>query len=347
MAKQKTMRWKMLKSRTKETATDRLRKVFALPNNESLPWVDDDSLKTFYDHLDRNLLLPAESRYCPKFNSSRSSLAPKVMLVGLDCEYRWDEESGIHCKIAMSEGEVVVPLVDLKVPRNHPNHRLVNDYTKWFSDDLMARTICDFEDEDNSVDYQPDGQEYRSRVPSIYSLPAILSLGILCSLFGGVLGSAVTAMSWAAWAAIVGSILCGTVAGIGFAFRAQKELPRISPRVSVTVGGLFGLFWGAVAGAFYGTAIVNIFGTIPGYIVGKFLRRFVPQKNRAIFMFLPDWPTIAVGCGVIVESLYWNRTSALYGLAYGAGIGICVALATWLCVVVLDLYSSNSDCLAS
>lgn len=109
---------------------DRIRMIFGLTSNDTLPDVDDETLTAFHKHLSKNLAFPFSAEHGEEYGHSE-----RVKVVGLgdpDDKPIIDEMYGILCEARMERQIVTVPLGELKDAKGKPNRQLIDDYCYWF-----------------------------------------------------------------------------------------------------------------------------------------------------------------------------------------------------------------------
>ena len=112
---------------------DRIRKVFGVPDEASLPPVDDGALAAYYDHLAASLLLPFEALYCQNGGEMRQLIHYVRVTELLDPrQIRQHNLHGLFCKAENSKDAWELPLAELGVRDENPNCQLIDDYAYWF-----------------------------------------------------------------------------------------------------------------------------------------------------------------------------------------------------------------------
>ena len=108
---------------------DRIREVFALPNGAPLPKVGKESLLQYHQYLAEKLSFPFPALYAETTPPVRQ-IVRYITVVGLsDSERR--RLYGLFCKVRIGEAIVELPLADLGIREDDPNHQLVDDYLHW------------------------------------------------------------------------------------------------------------------------------------------------------------------------------------------------------------------------
>lgn len=321
-----------------ENQGDRVRMVFGLTSDDSLPAVDEDSLETYYDHLVEQMLLPVEARYCPQEEFLNPLPLRRVKVVALDREIAWDEDEGILCKIRTAEGEQVVPLTDLEFRRSDPNHQLLDDFAAWFFGDLSSDEDDEWDDdEDVEEDDEVDEDDSDVREATTWRNVGLLFLEIFAfaASYGAVVGAAVAAMPWARWAACIGGGVWGLLVALAKVQFAQRDMTDIAPKLRKGFGGVLGLIVGGLQGAFFGIMAVAFIGAVLGGIVGLLFKRLLGDTKAVFFHVFPGSVLLAAACGVAAQAFYLDRIAASEGLRLGAEIGLGSALL--FCLVSLPL----------
>lgn len=113
---------------------DRIRAIFGLTHDDLLPERTLDSLRTYHEHLSKQLSLPFEATWETDFGTF-SSRSQKVTVLGLgdpEKEGRIDDSDGLICEIRIGREPGDVPLSELEIKKRGPNKQLVADYCYWF-----------------------------------------------------------------------------------------------------------------------------------------------------------------------------------------------------------------------
>jgi hypothetical protein len=98
-----------------------------------LPKVDADSLLRYYQYLSVNLSLPFFAHYPHPTNAREQSEFCCEVLELLDpSRHIGDEFDGIFCVTRKGRYELKLPLIELEVPQDNLNCRLIEDYWYWF-----------------------------------------------------------------------------------------------------------------------------------------------------------------------------------------------------------------------
>lgn len=112
---------------------ERIRRVFGLPEEASLPPVNDQTLAVYYDHLVGGLSLPFEALYCPSSGDVRQLIHYVRIEELIDPrEARNRNLHGLFCKALNVREMMDLALADLGVREDNPNCQLIDDYAYWF-----------------------------------------------------------------------------------------------------------------------------------------------------------------------------------------------------------------------
>ncbi len=109
---------------------DRIRMVFGLTSNDTLPDVNGGSLEAYHEHLSNNLVFPFAADHRPEHGH-----AEQIKVIGLgdpDEEPILDEDYGIICEARLERRVINVPLGDLEQVTGKYNRQLVADFLYWF-----------------------------------------------------------------------------------------------------------------------------------------------------------------------------------------------------------------------
>ncbi len=97
-----------------------------------IPRVSEKMLARYYRYLAANLSLPFVAYYPQPRNCRESAEFRRTVVELLDpSRYACDEIDGIFCKTRQGEFEVNLPLIELHLPENNRNWRLIEDYWYW------------------------------------------------------------------------------------------------------------------------------------------------------------------------------------------------------------------------
>jgi hypothetical protein len=324
-----------------EYQSDRVRMVFGLTSDDFLPQVDDDSLETYYDFLKERLNLPAEAKYHEEEEGffDRSAAHP-AKVVALDDELCWDEDEGILCDIRTAAGEAVVPLANLEFRRSNRNHKLADDYCTWLCGELSEDEDEDSDWDDDDFDDEPEDDDPESSVlqKPTWGQAALESFVILASatFIGAVAGSALAAMAWAKWGALIGGGLLAVLWSWKGSAAADQLWPLVPPRLRKACGVVSGAIISACIGAWFSIMAIALIGSIAGGIAGALLKPLVPRAGRRPrLIHAGNVVLAAASCGVAAQAFFMDFARATDGLLYGAAAGLTGGLLLGLASVAM------------
>lgn len=106
----------------------RIRMIFGLTSNDTLPDVDGETLEAYCGHLSTHLVFPFTASHGHEYGHPE-----RVTIIGLDDaeEPMIDEMYGILCEAQMEGRVVMLPLGELDEVKGKPNRQLVEDYCYW------------------------------------------------------------------------------------------------------------------------------------------------------------------------------------------------------------------------
>lgn len=107
---------------------DRVRMIFGLTSNDTLPDVDGETLEAYYGYLSTHLTFPFAARYGEEYGRPERI---KVVGLGDPDEPIMDEMYGILCEARLEGRVVIVPLGELDDVKGKPNRQLIADYCYW------------------------------------------------------------------------------------------------------------------------------------------------------------------------------------------------------------------------
>ncbi len=107
---------------------DRIRMIFGLTSNDTLPDVDDETLETYYVHLSKHLAFPFTAEHGEEYGHPE-----RVKVIGLGDQDgpMIDETYGILCEARMEGHVVTLALGELDEVKGKPNRQLIEDYCYW------------------------------------------------------------------------------------------------------------------------------------------------------------------------------------------------------------------------
>ena len=112
---------------------DRIRMVFGLTSNDPLPDVEMDTLEQYHAYLVEHLTFPIDAEYSSETGPfSSRTIQVKVTGLGDPDEPMIDDRYGIICKAKYERRSIDLPLDELKVKKNNPRRKLIEDYSYWF-----------------------------------------------------------------------------------------------------------------------------------------------------------------------------------------------------------------------
>ena len=123
---------------------DRIRMVFGLTSDDSLPKADTQAQQQFFDHLKVHLSFPFKADYWPA-SAIVPSKSGTVTVLGF-ADPPLDREEGVVCEARRGKHEFQVPLCGLQVEEEDPNHQQVEDYTYWLWE------VEEYEEEDDALE---------------------------------------------------------------------------------------------------------------------------------------------------------------------------------------------------
>ncbi len=98
-----------------------------------IPRVDDQTLSRYYRYLAANLSLPFTAHFPVPTNPLEEIEFRGIVWELFDPhKYIGDEFDGIYCKIYKGRYDLNLPLIDLYLPDDNPNHQCIEDYWYWF-----------------------------------------------------------------------------------------------------------------------------------------------------------------------------------------------------------------------
>jgi hypothetical protein len=107
---------------------DRIRMIFGLTSNDTLPDVGDETLAAYYEHLSKHLAFPFTAEFGEGYGHSERV---KAIGLGEPDEPMIDDTYGILCETRIEGRVVTLPLDGLEDVKGKPNRQLIADYCYW------------------------------------------------------------------------------------------------------------------------------------------------------------------------------------------------------------------------
>jgi hypothetical protein len=134
---------------------DRIRAALGITTDDVVPFVEQDTLRHYYEHLKANLSFPFPATYWHHDGKRRT--VHRISVVGLSKEFPIDDEYGLMCDVKNGEEQWEVPVLLLEVSEKDRTHQLIEDYRQWIAEwvnfDLDQHG---HEPEDNAEEDEPE-----------------------------------------------------------------------------------------------------------------------------------------------------------------------------------------------
>jgi hypothetical protein len=112
---------------------DRIRKIFALPDESPLPKVHGETLAVYYDYLVSQFSFPFEALYCQSGGEMRKLIHYVNIVTLVDPrKSRNLSLTGLLCQAQNHKEMLELPLSEFGVREDNPNCQLMDDYAYWF-----------------------------------------------------------------------------------------------------------------------------------------------------------------------------------------------------------------------
>jgi len=108
---------------------DRIKSILGATGDDPVPDVDEDTLITYWKHLNEHLTMPFQADHCPEDEPSN---AVTVVRLSDPEEYDCDEFYGLFCEAQLGRRHIIIPLGEIELRKDNPNHQLIDDYSYWF-----------------------------------------------------------------------------------------------------------------------------------------------------------------------------------------------------------------------
>lgn len=111
----------------------RIRRVFGVPEDATIPPVAEATLATYHDFLIDNLAFPFDALVC-QHDGESGHLIGYVKIVGLvDPRSRRNHVvQGLVASAENHKSDMRKPLAEIGVQEDNPNCELIDDYSYWF-----------------------------------------------------------------------------------------------------------------------------------------------------------------------------------------------------------------------
>lgn len=115
-----------------ESREARIRAIVGAGSRGSLPRVNGQSVRRYYEHLLRHLSFPFLAQYHEEAGPHRGTLR-RVTVTGLidPLVPPTAASTGVLCRVSLPGTETTVPLTELELDDNSVNARLIDDYWYW------------------------------------------------------------------------------------------------------------------------------------------------------------------------------------------------------------------------
>ena len=112
---------------------DRIRRVFELASDATLPLVREETLAAYYGYLVANLVLPFDALYCQNGGKMRHLIHYVQVTELQDPRHgRNHTTHGLLGKALHHREMLLLPLEEFGVMEDNPNCQLIDDYSYWF-----------------------------------------------------------------------------------------------------------------------------------------------------------------------------------------------------------------------
>ena len=108
---------------------DRIKMVFGLTSNDPLPDVSSDTLEQYHAYLLEHLAFPIDAKFSSETGPfSSRTIQVKVTGLGDPDDPMIDDSYGIICEAKYERRSIDIPVDELKVKKNNPQRKLIEDY---------------------------------------------------------------------------------------------------------------------------------------------------------------------------------------------------------------------------
>jgi hypothetical protein len=113
---------------------DRIRAALGATTDDAVPFVEKETLLKYFEYLKANLVFPFPATY--SHHDGKRRISHKVSVISMSDDFPIEDEYGLVCKVKDEKEEKEeweVPLMLMDVSKDDRNHRLVEDYDRWFA----------------------------------------------------------------------------------------------------------------------------------------------------------------------------------------------------------------------
>ena len=306
---------------------DRIRAVFGLTSDDPLPDADEESLRAYQEYLETHLSMPFRADYAGDIGPSGLQRL-QVKVTGFVDSDALDIDVGIRCQATGPRWHVDAPLLDLESTSSASNRRLIQDYAYWFENfSANGEGYDEGSDASGGVRVMPLTRIEGDPVdlPASALIQIAVSLGVLGSLLGGLVGSLWLSMETVQIGAIAGAAVLGVIGfllGRQYHQASDAELGR-KPRTLQR--GLIGAMVGMASGALIGSLLSAIVGILIGLLIGERVNHWLSGGRRRL-----TGAVFGAAIGGMSQAFYLHPETAMVGAGYGSVIGGCVGIAVFL-----------------
>lgn len=109
----------------------RVTRLFGLPESAGPPAVTCEALEVYHEYLCAHVRFPFYGEYSRE-TAPLQKTSDYIKVTGLADVDDCDEFYGLLCEARGGRRHIVVPLAEVEVDSEHPNHQLIHDYLVWF-----------------------------------------------------------------------------------------------------------------------------------------------------------------------------------------------------------------------
>jgi hypothetical protein len=312
---------------------DRIRELFGLTGDDPVPEVSQASLTQFHEILSGRLTFPLAALYREQGGPLFGPRAEPILVLRLLPPEEAEPEAGLLVEVRRGDESDVLPLWDVDLAEQDPQHQLLSDYSFWMTNAER--------EEEALLPFGPPGmlggsEEEAGSPATFFGMMARVAVylagagAMVGAVVGGVEGARTGVLVGAGVLAVVG-ILVGTSLG---RFYGRVNQMRGGAFLGGLFGGLAGGGLGALGGALAVAFAGSILGSIAGSLVGVALAR-VGFRPWGVGL----WTLLGAMVGALVLALIRNQEAALPTALWGAllaGVGgVVVMLAAMVTMALL------------
>jgi hypothetical protein len=110
---------------------DHIRAILSLASEDPLTEVTEETLRRYHSYLACRLSFPFAATFSAETGPLEDTTFPVTVFGLLDVD-DCDDMCGLRCEARHDKRHLELPLGELQVKKDDPNHRFIEDYSYWF-----------------------------------------------------------------------------------------------------------------------------------------------------------------------------------------------------------------------